>query len=246
MSQLHRNDFRHWVAARAAPVMFAVSLAFLICQAILVVVWVDVPNLSENALVAIDPSSPQASRLRSLISRDLVDHRIVDVASFVMFVIWILVLLEAIFHWTTRSWDGPMRRYHWFGLLFCICPSLRMCARSPEMHQRLWLPGLGWRQSNRRLRRRLERRFSIPMISIALLIMPVLVIDFFLKAQVAQHTSLRMVLHVGTGIIWFAFAFEFILMISVAEKKLAYCKKHWIDLAIILLPIFSFLRSFQC
>lgn len=83
------------------------------------------------------------------------------------------------------------------------------------------------------------------MIAIALLIMPVLVIEFFMKDQVAQHTSLRMILHTGTGIIWFAFAFEFILMVSVAEKKFAYCKKNWIDLAIILLPIFSFLRSFQ-
>ena len=106
------------------------------------------------------------------------------------------------------------------------------------MRQRLWLPGLGWRQANKRLRERLERKFGIPMILIALMIMPVLIVEFFMKSQVAQYGWLRMLLHVSTGVIWFAFAGEFILMVSVAEKKVAYCKKHWIDLAIILLPLF--------
>ena len=109
----------------------------------------------------------------------------------------------------------------------------------------MWLPGLGWRRPNRHLRQRLERLFSVPMIVIALMIMPVLIIEFFLKAQVAQYSWLRFALHVGTGVIWFAFAAEFILMVSVSNKKLAYCKKHWIDIAIILLPLFSFLRSLR-
>ena len=245
MNHLHRNDLRHRIAARVAPVMFTASLVFLICQAILVVIWVDVPNLSENALVAIDSSNPQAEQMRSLIGQEVIDRRIAHVTSIVMFVIWITVTFESVCHWVTRPWNPSTRRTHGFSLLFCVCPSLRMCARSPEMNGRLWLPGLGWRQANRRLRKRLQRRFSVPMIAIALLIMPLLVIEFFMKAQVAQYTSLRLLLHVGTGVIWFAFAFEFILMVSVAEKKLSYCKKHWIDLAIILLPIFSFLRSFQ-
>ncbi len=118
-----------------------------------------------------------------------------------------------------------------------------MCAHSPEMHGRVWLPGLGWRRGGSRLRRHLERHFSVPMMIVALMIMPILIIEFFLKDQVAAHTWLRMLLHFGTGVIWFAFAAEFILMISIAEKKLQYCKEHWIDLAIILLPLISFLRT---
>jgi hypothetical protein len=35
-------------------------------------------------------------------------------------------------------------------------------------------------------------------------------------------------------------------MISVAPRRLEYCKKHWLDLAIILLPLISFLRSLRC
>ncbi|TWU57400.1 potassium channel protein [Rubripirellula reticaptiva] len=245
MNRFHRNVLHRSIACRTAPAMFAMSLAFLVCQAVLVVVWVDVPDLSENALTMIDPSSPEATRLRSVLTDDVIDHRFIDVAAIVMTLVWPIVIAESVWHWLTRSWNEENRKYHWFGLLFCICPSLRMCARSPEMNYRLWLPGLGWRQANRRLRIRLEHGFSVPMIVIALMILPVLVIEFFLKAQVAEYTWLRLILHIGTGVIWFAFALEFILKVSVAEKKLAYCKKHWIDLAIISLPIFSFLRSLQ-
>ncbi|TWU50769.1 hypothetical protein Poly51_40620 [Rubripirellula tenax] len=245
MNQLHRNDLRRWIAVHTAALMFTLSLVFLVCQAILVVVWVDVPNLSENALTTIDPASPDATRLRSMYTDDVIDHRFIDFAGWAMFLIWPIVVVESVWHWLTRPWNAANRKYHFFALLFCISPSLRLCARSPEMNCRLWLPGLGWRQANRRLRSRLERSFSIPMIAIALLILPVLVIEFFMKAQVAEYTWLRTILHIGTGVIWFAFAFEFILKVSVAEKKLAYCKKHWIDLAIISLPFFSFLRSLQ-
>lgn len=225
--------------------MFGVSLVFLVCQAVLVVLWVDVPNLSENALVALDPTNPEADAIRRTLGEPIVDHRLGGVTITLMMMLWPIVIFESIWHWVSRPWNHETRWFHFYSLLFCLCPSLRMCARSTEMHHRLWLPGLGWRQANRRLRKRLARQFSMPMIGIALLIMPVLIVEFFMKSQVAQHAWLRAFLHVGTGVIWFAFALEFILMVSVAKKKLAYCKDHWIDLAIILLPLFSFLRTLQ-
>jgi len=48
-----------------------------------------------------------------------------------------------------------------------------------------------------------------------------------------------------TALIWFSFALEFILLVSLAEKKLAFCKRHWINIVIILLPLLAFLRSLQ-
>lgn len=239
------QSLRHRVAYRLGLPMFVAALIFLICQAILVVILVDVPNLSENAINALDLAHPQSKAMRQSLAVDVVDHRVTTAAIVVMLLIWPVVILEAIFGWVTRPWDRDMRKYHVYGLMHCVCPSLRLCARSPDYHNRMWLPGYGWRSVNRRLRKRLERRFSAPMILIALLIMPILIVEFFLKTQVAQYAWLRLTLHVGTGIIWFAFAGEFIVMVSVAEKKLRYCKEHWIDLAIIVLPLFSFLRSLR-
>ncbi len=114
------------------------------------------------------------------------------------------------------------------------------------MGGRIWLPWIGWQQINRDLRRRLERAFSIPMIVIALMILPLLALEFG-NWQWAQ--SLRalpgvpLMISIGTTVIWFAFAVEFIIMVSIAEKKLTYCVQHWLDLAIILLPMIAFLRT---
>ena len=239
------HELTRRIAARSAPLMFALSLTFLICQAVLVVVLFDVPSLAENAEAIVEQGGKVSTRLRKVLAGEFVDRRIPQVAILLIKFIWPIVALESLFDWLTRPWNRDYQRYHFFGLLFCLCPSFRICARSPEMGHRIWLPGLGWRQVNKRLRRRLERYFSVPMIFIALMIMPVLEVEFFMKAQVVEYGWLRMALHVGTGIIWFAFAFEFLLMVSVAKKKLDYCKTHWLDVAIIALPLFSFLRSLR-
>jgi voltage-gated potassium channel len=44
------------------------------------------------------------------------------------------------------------------------------------------------------------------------------------------------------SLIWLAFAFEFVVMFSIAPKKLRYCRDHWVDLVIIVAPMAAFLR----
>ncbi|QDS85982.1 hypothetical protein EC9_01400 [Rosistilla ulvae] len=247
-----------WLATRAAPVLFWASLLFLVCQAVSVVIFIDVPNLRESlasnpaaeteadqASEAIDPEVAALAMTSTPVASGLSWEPIELATLFLMGLIWPLVIAESVYHWRTRPWTRETRRFHFYSLLYCLCPSLRMCAQSLEMGQRLWLPGWGWRRSDDRLRRRLERTFSMPMIWIALMILPVLVVELFLKAQVADYRWLRITLHVSTGVIWFSFAAEFILMASVAEKKLTYLKEHWIELAIILLPLLSFMRSLR-
>ena len=243
--RIQRADFLRSVAEYMAPGMFVVSLVFLVCQSVLVVILVDMPNFSEHAGNAVDPSSSTSSWMREIASRNGVELAIYDLSVNLIWILWPVVIAEAIFHWVTRPWDKQTRKLHLFSFLFCVCPSLRMCARSHEKGNRLWIPGLRWRYPNRRLRARLERHFSLPMIAIAFLILPVLVVEFFLHDQVEESLILWCLLHVGTGVIWLAFAIEFIMMVSVADKKITYCKEHWLDIAIILLPLISFLRSVQ-
>ena len=245
LDRQNNADLRRGFAEYTAPFMFAVSLMFLVCQAVLVVILVDMPNFSEHVGTAIDPSSSTSGWLREIASTNGFELSIYDLSVSLLWIVWPIVVAETFCHWLSRPWDQQTRKLHLFGFLFCICPSLRMCARSYEKGNRLWLPGLGWRYPNKRLRARLERHFSLPMIAIAFLILPVLVIEFFLHDRVEDSVLLWSLLHVGTGIIWLAFAIEFILMVSVAEKKIAYCKEHWLDLAILLLPLISFLRSVQ-
>ena len=159
--------------------------------------------------------------------------------------LWIVFILEFAVQYLLRDRSQPFWRTHVSGLVTCLCPALRLCARHPDMGGKIWLPGLGWRRANAALRGRLERLFSVPMIFIALGILPVLLIEFGMRQQVLSHRWLQLALHLSLGIIWFAFATEFIVMFSVADKRWRYCKEHWIDIAIILLPFISFLRSLR-
>jgi voltage-gated potassium channel len=95
------------------------------------------------------------------------------------------------------------------------------------------------------LHARLERAFGKPMLIIAMLILPVLLIEFGLHSLVEANQWLQVLLHVCTGFIWCAFTIEFLIMLSATDKRFTYVKTHWIDLAIILLPLISFLRSLR-
>ena len=110
---------------------------------------------------------------------------------------------------------------------------------TPEHH---WIPFLGWRRPDKALCKRIEERCSMPMMLVALMILPMLGLEFIWTSQLESKPWLWSAVDIGTRIIWLAFACEFLVRVSVSRKRIAYCKDHWVDLAIILLPLISFLR----
>jgi len=159
--------------------------------------------------------------------------------------LWPIFFAELIKDFWLRDLSRSFFEQHRFAWVYCLFPPLRICRRDREEQERIWFPVWGWQNVDFDLRKRLERAFSLPMILVALFILPVLALQYFYSQQVAQYPWLRFVLHVCAGLIWFCFAFEFIVMVSVAQSKISYCKKHWLDLLIIVLPLISFLRSLQ-
>ncbi len=156
--------------------------------------------------------------------------------------LWPLSLVEWLVQWRTPAARSVERKPRWTALLPGLFPPLRLAARVPAVEDRVWLPFLGWQEVNGELRDRLERLLSVPMIAIALLILPVLGVEYVWGHLVQQNAALALALDLCTGVIWFAFTVEFIMMCSFAENRLAYCRQHWLDLAIILLPLISLLR----
>ena len=227
--------------ATAAP-MFWLALLFLANTAALIVLWVDVPRVREVYLSAMDESGDAAGVARvQASSLESMSFGLGCVSLWIGGLLWPIFLIEyAIYAFAA----GGMRLTRMRSLA-CLLPPLRLIASNPEMEDRIWLPGLGWTERTDELRNRLEKAFALPMFVIALMILPVLLIEFGLKEKIVEMPWLRIALHVSTGVIWFAFALEFIVMCSVAKKKLQYCKEHWLDLAIILLPLISFLRTLR-
>lgn len=135
-----------------------------------------------------------------------------------------------------------------FRLLTLLFPPFRIGTRDITSGRYIWIPFWKWSLVTAGLFSELKRRFILPMILIALLIVPVLVVEwkFMEEAEdLLPDLDLELIMASIQDIVWTAFAFEFLLMFSLTNEKLKYCKKNWIDLLIILLPFVSFLRTFR-
>jgi len=225
--------------------MFWVAFLFLANTAVSIVLWIDVPRVSESYLhsaISRDTDVNDNVRFSKTAKIDQLANRLRIATLFVTTVLWPIFLIEFLYYFFSAS-SKP--RFTRGSLAACVCPPLRLGIPNPEMRGRIWLPYLGWTRPTRCVRRQLARTLSGPMIAIALMILPILLVEYGMKEQVVEHAWLRVILHASTGMIWFAFAFEFIIMCSFSAKKLRYCKTHWLDLAIVLLPLLSFLRSLR-
>ena len=149
---------------------------------------------------------------------------------------WILLLLlplyaaETIAHMLTdgKSW--------WRNAVYCICPPFRIGGRDHVDGGSMWLPLIGWARADRKLEERVEKALSGPMV------LPVLALEYHRSKDIEPSSWQMLFLITAQGVIWFSFALEFIVMFSIVPKKLQYCKQHWIDIAIICLPLIAFLR----
>ncbi|HUE14892.1 MAG TPA: hypothetical protein VMR25_12055 [Planctomycetaceae bacterium] len=182
---------------------------------------------------------------------------------------WPLFLVEAILQTVACN---PRWKAH---VAFCLCPPLRLTARDARTGKRIWLPRLGWVNVDEQLRKRVEHSLNLPMIGIALMVIPVLALDYYQPdhhpivtqvqnamrmpaprpasvdakdawiAAVAHQPAVRVATRIGEALIWAAFAMEFLVMISVVDRRLRYCLQHWIDLLVIVLPLVGFLRTLR-
>lgn len=244
MSTIQQNQ---QLADRLALPMFALSLVFLLLLAALVVVFVDIPRVMELQALNNAETSSVIPTADSHQSAELMQSsaKIGQLLVYAMMLIWPLFWLEYLVTWRSQRLTGVTYGTGVIRALACLIPPLRLATPSAVWNGQIWLPFLQWQTPGKKLSRHLERQFGKPMLFIALLILPILLIEFGLHSLVDRTFWLRMALHVCTGFIWCAFAFEFIIMINATDRKLAYIKKNWLDLAIILLPLISFLRTFR-
>lgn len=234
------NDRREQADEFALP-MFMLSVLFLVLLAGIVITWVDIPRVAELAKINAAESTAIGEAVELADKAD----RIGQSLFIALLCIWPLFWLEYAYNYTVRKRKDGSRLIPLQPLFACVIPPLRLGTVSPAWDDRLWLPSLSWQHPGHELSSLLERIFGKPMLVIALLILPILLIEFVFKGAVQQHFWLRLLLHLATGFIWFAFALEFIIMVSASDKKFAYIKKNWIDLAIILIPLISFLRTLR-
>jgi hypothetical protein len=128
-------------------------------------------------------------------------------------------------------------------LLLLLAPPFRMAVSTHAESGCLWLPYWGWQPADQALYQRLERVLSIPMLGIAALILPVLAVEVFGRQWIDSSALLSAAVRFGTAFIWLAFATELVLMVSLSQDRIRYCREHWIDIVIVILPMVAFLRG---
>jgi len=160
------------------------------------------------------------------------------ICNWCLFLLYPCFVIEAMVHLALGSPRWKMN------LLYCLVPPLRIAARDQMTGRAIWLPILAWCEVDKQFCERVRKDFSAPMLLIALLVLPLFAVEHFWQKQIEASPMLADLTAIATGFIWFAFTLEFIIMISIEQKRLDYCRKHWIDLAVICLPMIAFLRYF--
>ncbi len=157
--------------------------------------------------------------------------------------LWLALFIDALVgYWRRAEFTGPAARRL---LLLWLIPPFRIAQSPYAARSCVWFPKLGWQRADQNLYERLERAFSIPMLFMAILILPILAAELFWAEQVARHATVHLALDLGTAVIWLAFCVEFIVMSTLAPKKLVYLARNWINLAIIVMPFLAFLRGLK-
>lgn len=146
-----------------------------------------------------------------------------------------------------KTEEKPPKMVLFLRVLVLLFPPIRMGSRHIEDPSLQWIPFMGWSFRNEGLLKYVKEKFSIPMIVIALLIIPVLLIEwkFYEPVEAYLNTDLSFILDMTQAFIWLAFAYEFILMLAISREKLEYALKNWVDLIIIFLPFIAFIRTLR-
>lgn len=155
--------------------------------------------------------------------------------------LWPVFVAESVLRFWVRAGQLTLAQRLRSLIITCVAPPARMAGRAYADPARLWLPFFGWRTVDRHLRRDLERFFSVPMVVIALMVLPLLALEYFWEEEMNARPGLKLLFDVGTSIIWMAFAIEFTIEVSVAPSPLRYTVQNWMDLAIVALPLVDFL-----
>jgi hypothetical protein len=156
---------------------------------------------------------------------------------------WPLIVLDVFLSANRRTPELPRRRVIRRAILVSLFPPLRLSLPHPATNE-IWLPRLGWQPPGKRLLRSLDRGFNGPMLVFALLILPVLIIEYTVKDMVTKYPAFNLAMNIVVAIIWVAFAIEYILKSSAAPHPWRYVRARWVDLAIVVLPIFEFALTF--
>jgi hypothetical protein len=154
--------------------------------------------------------------------------------------LWAIMVLEGLIGVAQAS-DGWLCGFRRF-LLVILIPPMRMAFSPARPNDFVWYPRVGLLPVGRESEGKVELGLAVPMLIITLAVIPIFIAELYFQKNIAASPGWSITVHLVTGLIWLAFVVEFCLLLGVAENKLDYCRKHWINIVIIILPLVAFMR----
>lgn len=157
-----------------------------------------------------------------------------------MAALWAFIILDGIVG-VIQAPDSKFKAIRRLWLVTLI-PPMRMAFSPARPNHEVWFPRAGWLPVNKESGEVMELVLAMPMLFLTLSIVPIEIVERFYPHLVVNIPTVAYILHLLGACIWFAFVVEFIMLYGVAQNKILYCKRHWVNLIIIILPLIAFLR----
>ncbi len=134
-----------------------------------------------------------------------------------------------------------------FAISVALFPPLRLAAKPCTDSQQIWfidhwqlleLPLL----DNIQLQQNTEKKFLFWVLTLSVFMIPLWLTELFMPIEMTIYPILYHILTLGNALIWGIFVAEFVIMMSLVKKRGLYLAKHWLELLIIILPMFALVR----
>ncbi len=158
----------------------------------------------------------------------------------ILLILWPIFFIERLFYLifcdekkTWKSYLSP--------LLVTLLPAIHLVTR-PCGKREYILWNFSWKKVTPELYAHIEKKFLYPILIISVIMIPFWITEIFYPAKMTSDPLFHHFINRGNALIWVLFVTEFFILFSIAEKRMDYLKKHWMEILIIILPMLALTR----
>ncbi len=158
----------------------------------------------------------------------------------IILILWPMFFIERVFY--LIFCDDKKTLINYLNPLFItLFPALHLATRACGKREYiLW--NFRWNLVTADLYTYIEKRFLYPILLISIIMIPFWITEIFYPERLSNHPVFIHIINQGNALIWVLFVTEFFILFSIAEKRMDYLKKHWMEILIIILPMLALTR----
>jgi len=157
----------------------------------------------------------------------------------IILILWPIFFIDRVFYLIfcdKRTWKSYLTP-----LLVTLLPALHLTTR-PCGKPKYILWSFRWQLVTPDLYTHIEKKFLYPILLLSLIMIPFWITEILYPEKMTTDPLFHHLINRGNALIWVLFVTEFFILFSIAEKRMDYLKKHWMEILIIILPMLALTR----